>query len=151
MPGSAGNYTYQWYRNDVALIGETAQSIDSIGMKHASGRYRMMIGYASPLVTCPVLTPELVIGDSAVAKLFLFPNPNTGKFRMAIYQSAQSRLMVSVMDAWGMLVLERNLDAMAGYGTMDIDLGNPGPGIYLVVIRDAAGKPLVTERFMIRP
>jgi PKD domain len=151
MPGSAGNYTYQWYRNDVALIGETAQSIDSIGMKHASGRYRMMIGYASPLVTCPVLTPELVIGDSAVAKLFLFPNPNAGKFRMAIYQSAQSRLMVSVLDARGMLVLERNLDAMAGYGTMDIDLGNPGPGIYLVVVRDAAGKPLVTERFMIRP
>ena len=150
-PGSAGNYTFQWYRNDVALSGETALTIDSIGMKHASGRYRLKIGYAPPLVACPVMTHELVIGDSAVAKLFLFPNPNAGKFRVAIYQSAQSRLMVSVLDARGMLVLERNLDAIAGYGTMDIDLGNPGPGIYLVIVRDVAGKPLATERFMIRP
>jgi PKD repeat protein len=150
-PGSTGNYTFQWYRNDVALSVETALTIDSIGMKHASGRYRMMIGYASPSPSCPVLTPELVIGDSAMAKLFLFPNPNTGKFRMAIYQATPSRLTVSVLDGRGMLVLERGVSGVSGYTTTDIDLGNPGPGVYLIVVRDRSGKRLATERFMIRP
>jgi hypothetical protein len=142
---------FQWYRNDVALSGETGLTIDSIGMKHSSGRYRIRIGYASPSPACPVLTPELVIGDSAVARLFLFPNPNTGKFRMAIYQPTQSGLTVSVLDGRGMLILERGVNGVPGYTTTDIDLGNPGPGVYLIVVRDGSGKRLATERFMIRP
>jgi hypothetical protein len=150
-PGSIGSYQLQWFRNDVALSGETSLSIDSIGLKHASGRYRLRIGYVSPEPACPVLTPELVIGDSAVARLFLFPNPNTGRFRMAIYQTTQSRLTLSVLDARGKLVLDRSVDGVSGYTTMDIDLGHPGPGIYFVSIRDGAGKRLATERIMIRP
>jgi hypothetical protein len=34
---------------------------------------------------------------------------------------------------------------------MDINLGAAGRGIYIMEVRDASGKRLGTERFMVRP
>jgi hypothetical protein len=150
-PATAGNYTYQWYRNDLALSGETTSIVDSIGLKHRSGRFRLFIGYQSPLPSCAVQTPEIVIGDSAMAKLFLYPNPNSGRFRAALYSAVQTRFFVTVTDARGARVYEQGFDAQAGYTTMNIDLGGIGRGIYFMDVRDAAGRRLSSERFMIRP
>ena len=150
-PLAAGTYTYQWFRNDVALIGENSATVDSIGLKYPSGRYRVAIGYTTPLPACSVQTPELVIGDSAMSRLFLYPNPTSGRFSASLYSSGQSRLFVRVTDARGALVYEKGFDAQAGYTHMDINLGAAGRGLYIMEVRDASGKRLGTERFMVRP
>lgn len=150
-PFTAGTYTYQWYRNDMTLIGETTATVDSIGWKHPSGRYRVSIGYTSPLPACTVQTSELVIGDSAMARLFIYPNPSTGRFRASVYSTGQSRLFARVTDGRGSLVYEKGFDAQAGYTHMDINLGATGRGLYIMEVRDASGKRLGTERFMVRP
>lgn len=149
-PTTAGNYTHQWYRNGVALPGETTSILDSIGLKHPTGRFRLMFGYASPLPSCSVLTPELEIGDSAMVRLFLFPNPSTGRFSAAIFSDRQISYEVSISDMRGSKVYEKGFNGQAGYTKMDIDLGTVGNGIHILQVRDIYGRRLAVERFMIR-
>ena len=81
-PSAAGNYAFQWHLNDVELIGETSPTLDSIGLKHPSGRYRLQIGYPLPLPSCAVQSPESIIGDSARARLFIYlTHPPAGSRR----------------------------------------------------------------------
>jgi PKD repeat protein len=150
-PSSAGNYTYQWYLNDVALNGETTPTLDSVGLKHPSGRYRLQIGYPLPLPSCAVQSTELIIGDSAMARLFIYPNPTTGRFKAALYNASQTRYIVRVSDARGSQVYEKGFDGQIGYTRMDIDLGAVGRGLYVIEVRDTSGKRLAVDRLMVRP
>ena len=109
-----------------------------------------MFGYASPLPSCSVLTPELEIGDSAMVRLFLFPNPSTGRFSAAIFSDRQTSYQVIISDMRGSKVYEKGFNGQVGYTKMDIDLGTVGNGMHILEVRDINGRRLAVERFMIR-
>jgi hypothetical protein len=50
----------------------------------------------------------------------------------------------------GSKVYEKGFNGQAGYTKMDIDLGTVGNGMHILEVRDANGRRLAVEQFMIR-
>ena len=92
----SGTYKYTWYRNNQLIANEVSSSVDSIGYRLWSGSYKMVIENLPPLLPCAFTTAEVVISDSLSAKLFIYPNPSSGLFRVTYYSPTHTRYQVVV-------------------------------------------------------
>jgi hypothetical protein len=144
-----GSYSYAWYLNNSLLPGETGSSLDSIGIKHPSGSYTLRVQNNPPSLPCANTSSPLVIGDSATARLFIFPSPNNGQFKVSYYSATSAKYSVGIYDARGALVLRKEFAINSRYQLMDIDLTNVASGIYVVRLLEGSSKVLATGKVSI--
>jgi PKD repeat protein len=145
----AGTYKYAWYRNNQLISNETTTAVDSIGYRLWSGAYKMAIENLPPQLPCSYTTPELVIGDSVSSKLFIYPNPNNGQFRVTYYSPTNTRYQVVVMDMKGAVLYRKPHEVTNRYQLIDINLQGASSGLYIIQILDTAGKQLAVEKLII--
>jgi hypothetical protein len=145
----AGNYQYTWYRNNTAIPNETTTVVDSIGYRLWSGAYKIAVANPTPLLPCTYTTPEVVIGDSASAKLFIYPSPNTGQFKVTYYSPANTRYQIVITDTKGAVLYRRQHEVTNRYQLIDINLTGASRGLYLLQVQDPSGVPLTSGKFVI--
>jgi PKD repeat protein len=145
----SGNYQYTWYRNSIVIPNKTTTVVDSIGYRLWSGAYKMAVANPTPLLPCTYTTPEVVIGDSVSAKLFIYPSPNTGQFKVTYYSPANTRYQIVITDTKGAVLYRRQHEVTNRYQLIDINLTGASRGLYLLQVQDPSGKPLTSGKFVI--
>jgi hypothetical protein len=145
----AGNYQYTWYRNNIAIPNETTTVVDSIGYRLWSGAYKIAVANQTPLLPCIYTTPEVVIVDSVSAKLFIYPSPNTGQFKVTYYSPANTRYQIVITDTKGAVLYRRQHEVTNRYQLIDINLTGASRGLYILQVQDPSGKPLTSGKFVI--
>lgn len=146
VPSAAG-FNITWYRNDVELPGitGTAYVADVTGI----GTYKVKI--VNQTTGCNNESAVLAITATQSERLFVFPSPNDGQFKVAYYNSAGSgtQQTITVYDAHGAQVYLAKMPVTGQYTLHNINLTGKATGVYIVVVGDATGKKLAQEKVVI--
>lgn len=154
----AGAASYRWFRNGTQVTGATGSTlvvnIDQLG------DYTAMVTDVNGCIS--LLSAKLNITDSATGRVFLYPNPNRGRFHVRYYTEfypagttpstpITSSLIryLGVYNAQGQQIMNKPFSVTAPYGSMDVDLSPWGSGTYWIEIKDVDGKRLVMGRAVV--
>ncbi len=147
---SAPNTTYQWYKNNVLLTGQTAQSIvvdiDGLGTYKATAAIDGFCESTS--------INSITVKDSASDILFIYPNPNKGTFQVRFndkFNGESYPLSITIYDGKGSRVYKQSFAPGTTFGRMDVILKNVGSGVYFVDLTDASGVRLQSGKVVIKP
>lgn len=88
------------------------------------------------------------IGGALDNQLFIFPNPNTGKFMMQTQLVGTDEVQVEITDLNGKQVLVRNYGQMSGSFQEEIRLDENSKGIYFVKFQ--AGENSVIKKIVVQ-
>ncbi len=118
------------------------------------GTYTVTAADASNLA-CVSLSRSITIGDSASAKLFVFPSPNNGRFTISYYTANASstnptKQNITIYDSYGRRVLNKEYPVTQAYQLHDIDMRRNGTGVYYIVLREANGNKIKTGEVVVR-
>jgi Ig-like domain CHU_C associated/Secretion system C-terminal sorting domain len=144
--GPAAGNTYAWYRNGILLTGQTGNAVTA--NIDGLGNYTLKVTNVNGCVgTSNIVT----ISDSTQGKMFVYPNPSTGKFQVR-YLSENNNLKprkVVIYNAAGALVYQASFVMFGSYTPMNIDLTSMASGIYYIHLLDNDGKEITTELIFI--
>jgi len=106
------------------------------------GSYTVSVTNTTGLPCSKTSTP-VVIADSATTKLFIYPSPNEGQFRVAYYTAVtNAKNTLVIFDSKGSQVYNRSYTMSTPYQLMNVDMRQHAGGIYRVVLFNQAGKKL---------
>jgi hypothetical protein len=74
---------------------------------------------------------------------FVFPNPSSGNFTLALNTNSDYKISMLIYDVLGKTVYKRNVSHLSGYASYDINLEKMAEGVYLLKVRTedtASGK-----------
>lgn len=133
-----GTYSnYQWYRNGIAITGETA---DTLLLTH-NGMFTVAVtdenGCKGTSMPLEIYIPGLSVTADPVlaAAIRIYPNPSADR----LFIEAPVRVLVTVKDITGRTVLEKQQAA-------EIDVSAWADGVYLFTLTDESGHFLETQR-----
>ena len=145
----AGSYNYSWFKNGVPVPGATLSTLAGIDLTNL-GNFTVTVTNTSGLPCSNTSTPKL-IGDSATTRLFIYPSPNNGQFKVAYYTpgtNAINRLII--FDSKGSQVYNRTYNLLSPYQLMNVDLRQHGRGIYRVIVFDKIGLKMAAGSVVIQ-
>ncbi len=141
----APGLTFAWFLNGTQQP-ETGNTL--IATVNRLGNYRVVV--TSGTGSCQ--SELLNIKDSASSNLFIYPNPNMGKFTVAYHNPNASarKQFISIYNSQGAKVWEVNNTSSLPYYLQEVDLRRHGAGVYFVVLRDDSGKKIKTGKVVVR-
>lgn len=143
-----GAYTYAWYNNAVLIPAATSASIAGITFNDL-GNYTVTVTNTTGL-PCSNTSPAKSISDSATSKLFIYPSPNKGNFRVAYYTPGIGvKYTLTIYDSKGALVFKDVYTINSPYQAMDVDLTRNSSGIYRVLLSNSSGQKIAVGAVMI--
>ncbi len=140
----AGNYTYVW-KKDGAVISATSNSLSVTGAN--LGSYSVTVSNAA---NCSNSSQALNISDSVSSRLFVYPNPSTGRFNVSYYSSAAGQFGINIYDSKGAKVYEKTYNVSPGYQPMPVVINRNSKGIYRLVLTDKNGKKIAVENILLQ-
>ncbi len=143
---AAGN-VYAWYRNGILLTGQIGNSVSA--NINTLGNYTLKVTNANG---CVGTSNVVAITDSIQEKIFVYPNPSTGKFQVRYFSNTtdlKPRKMM-IFDASGKNVFSASFVMFAAYTAMNVDLSAVNNGVYFIHLMDNDGKHLITEKVLIQ-
>jgi hypothetical protein len=144
-----GNYTYEWFKNNLSVPNAGGASITGINIDNL-GSYKVLVRNVNGL-PCSNFSNEFAISDSATNNLFIFPSPNNGQFNVAYYSPGTNvNNTLVIFDSKGARVYSRNYAITSPYQLMKVDMRQHGGGIYLVALFDKSGKKIAKGKVMIQ-
>lgn len=143
-----GTYNYAWFRDNVAVPGAVAQTLNGID-PYKLGSYTVTVTNTSGL-PCSNTSAAVVIKDSAIAKLFILPNPNRGRFEVVYHSSGANSYNLRIYDSKGAYVYQKAYSISSPYQRMEVDMRHLGKGLFHVVLTNSAGKRLATGKVVIQ-
>jgi hypothetical protein len=143
-----GNYTYQWKRNNNILTNTGTSITKTNGLLDDFGSYVVTV---TDMVTgCIGLSNTVSVSDIEGTRdqLFISPNPTTGLIRVSFYSSATTaqNYSVQVYDEKGARVIVKDITLTGRYGSANIDLTAFASGTYIVILRDASGNKVASNK-----
>ena len=102
--------------------------------------------------SCTSLPASITISDSASNNLFIYSNPNNGRFTVA-YNNPGGNFttqILSVYNSAGALVYTKSYAVLQPYQLLDVDMRKNAAGVYYVVLSDASGKRVKVGKVVIR-
>ncbi|MFN0082824.1 MAG: T9SS type A sorting domain-containing protein, partial [Ferruginibacter sp.] len=147
-----GNYTYQWKRNNTILpnLQGSVSLTKANGLLDEFGTYQVT---AFDVATgCSGVSNSVTVSDIAGQRnrLFISPNPTRGLVKVSFYSSTtavQARI-ISLYDSKGAKIMTKSFNVGGNYGFVDFDLSNMSNGTYMIILRDAAGTKIASERII---
>ncbi len=142
---AAGN-TYSWYRNGILLAGQTGNNVNA--NIDALGNYTLKV---TNINGCIGTSNVVIISDSTQDKMFVYPNPSSGKFQVRYFSNTtdlKPRKMM-IVDAAGRTIYKASFVMFAAYTAMDVNLSSVSDGIYFIKLMDNDGKLLLTQKVLI--
>lgn len=143
----AGNYTYQWFFNGVALAASSSPAVNvNVNML---GDYSLK---ASDANGCSVSSNLVTVIDSASTQLFIYPNPNQGIFNVSYYNGSGSSVKRNIVlyDAKGARVYGSEWSVAPGYAMLRVVLDNVQGGLYYLRLEDGSGKQIAAGTVLIK-
>jgi hypothetical protein len=136
-----GTYLYTWFKDGIVINGAVTTALTLTGSDNP-GSYTMTVtNTVGP--HCSKTSSALLISDSATTKLFIYPSPNTGRFRVVYYTPGINAVnQILVYDSGGELVYDHSYMINSPYESMDVDIQQHAGGIYHVVLFDGLGKKI---------
>jgi hypothetical protein len=147
---SGGTVITNWFLNNNALAvtgNSTTVDIENLGAYHATIQETWADGSV-----CSAQSAVTSISAAASSKLFIFPNPNEGRFTVSYYNSAgtTSSRTVTVYDSKGSAVYQEKFAITGPYTLLDIDITPAMRGTYMVMVSDAGGKKLAEGKIIVQ-
>lgn len=142
-----GTYNYTWFLNNVAIPGANSPTLTGIDISKL-GNYTVTVTNTSGL-PCSNTSPAKAILDSAIAKLFILPNPNTGQFDVIYHSNGNNTYSLRIFDSKGALAYMRSYNITSAYQRMNVDLRQHGKGLFHIVL-SASGKRLANGKVIIQ-
>ncbi len=138
--------TYSWMKNGTAITGATNSSI-TVGVDDI-GSYMVAV---IDVNGCSGVSNTIAIGQADAGKLFIYPNPTSGKFQVRLYSTPGNTnpRSLAIFNADGARVFTQAYPVNGSYQQMNVDLSNAGKGIYEVVVIDNNGQKLAVGKVMI--
>ncbi len=146
-PTAVGNVV-EWFKDNGPLPIATGLSITNINVDQL-GSYRARVTTAQG---CTATSNTIEIRDSATGQLFVYPNPNNGKFQIRYYLPENSISVVRkvvIFDSKGALVYNQRLSVQTRWGSMNINILGVAQGSYFIKILDVNDQPVVGARVQV--
>ena len=139
--------SFAWYKNGNLLPLAVGKSI-TIAVEDL-GNYKAFI---TDVNGCTNTSAVINISDSFSAKLFVYPNPNRGRFQVSYYSIGGNVLprILMIYDSRGALVLNKTYTIGKPYDKMEVDFNTFGKGVYLINLLDLNGKRLAAGKVLIQ-
>ncbi|MBS1760496.1 MAG: T9SS type A sorting domain-containing protein, partial [Bacteroidetes bacterium] len=136
----------QWFKDGVAISGATSQSLSGLTVNDA-GVYK--VRYTDPN-GCTNTSADLAVTAMSSDLLYIYPNPNDGRFHVRFYNTANDQATVRIFAANGALVFTKVFTTSLPYSDLSIDLGGRvAAGIYIVEVRDSKGSLIGAKQVQI--
>jgi hypothetical protein len=127
---AAGN-TYIWYKNGIVVPGAAGSSltvnIDGIGTYTAR---------VTTAAGCTALSNAVEISYSISTPIWVYPNPNQGRFQVRYYNAQGGQTKVVIYNALGQRVFIQRVVTGPAYARVDVNLSGAAAGIYTVEVLD---------------
>ncbi|MCX6277700.1 MAG: hypothetical protein NT004_06365, partial [Bacteroidetes bacterium] len=135
---SSSPFGNQWYFEGVAIQNATGQTY----LATITGFYwcAVTLNGCSSAISNKVHIVIIGVEEIKNQDVRIFPIPNNGKFNIAISGLPQDKITISVFNAMGSKIYEKQDIPVGGDFEMRLDLGNVPDGIYSVVILRNDGK-----------
>lgn len=137
--------SYAWFKNGALLPAATGSSL-SVNVDEL-GDYAVTV---TAIGGCSNNSAVLSISDSAVARLFIYPNPTNGQFQVSYHNSPNSRQVLNVFDSKGARVYSKSYDLTTTYQRMAVDMRRNRGGVYTILLSDRNGKKIATGAVVIQ-
>ncbi len=141
---AAGN-TFKWYKNGIELTGPGTSGPTLVVTIDGIGKYTARV---TTTAGCTALSNEVEIGYGISKRLWIYPNPTTGRFQIRFYNAPGGSATVQVFDKFGQRVFNQSVGTSQPYTRVDMDLRNKADGIYVVKVI-FSDNSTVTERVVI--
>ena len=145
----AANYAYKWYRNNGGQPFAITKDVEITAA--SAGRY--FVTALNPASNCLDSSETVVIDAAASDRLYIFPNPNNGRFTISYYyagvNSSEIRTL-NIYDSKGAKVLSRNESISQPYTYLEVNLPQAAAGTYMVELLDKSKKRVATGKVMIQ-
>lgn len=143
----AGTYTFTFYKNGTSVQSGAANTL--VVNTDGIGAYTVKAVNSGG---CDGTSSAVNIGDSATTKLFVYPNPNNGKFAVSYYSptNVSTGFYISIFDSKGALVLSKSFTNNVAYQRMNIDIRKFGGGAYRVVLFGADKQKITSANVMVQ-
>lgn len=145
-PGSLP-VTFRWKLGNAILGGVNGTTYDvSIARL---GDYQVEIIDAKG---CVGQSPVLNIGDSAINKLFILSNPNSGQFAVTYYNSGNTPVerKLVLYSACGAKIFSDETIVSGAYQLMHYDISKVAKGMYFLLLLDKSNKVLAKEKMLVQ-
>ena len=137
---------FAWFKNGVRINGVTSAALTGLSVDDI-GTYKVTYTDGNG---CKQTSADLAVTAEASDILFVYPNPNTGRFQVRINNSPAEDLYVTVYDSKGTKVYQKKVTTSAiSYSRLDVDLGLKASGLFIVEIRDAGGKQIASRPILV--
>ncbi len=144
-----GTYTYAWYKNGILIPGSIASTLGGITLD-GLGNYTVRVTNTTGL-PCSNTSLAKAITDSSSNKLFIYPSPNGGIFKVVYYSpGANVKNTLTIYDSKGSLILNKVYTINSPYEVMDVDMSRNRGGTYRVVLSNAVGKKIAVGAVVIQ-
>jgi extracellular elastinolytic metalloproteinase len=135
----AGTYTYQWFKNGVAIAGSTGQTL-VVGF--GDNDVYTVTAFNSNGCSNTSAAFSLSFGPSNIA--FIYPSPNNGFFHVRYYSQpgANPVRILNVFDSKGSRIFTQQYNTNAPYYDMQVNIQSASAGVYMVELLDRNGTRL---------
>jgi hypothetical protein len=145
----APGLSFAWYLNGVLVPGATSDSL--VVTVDNLGSYRVIV--SSSTGSCQSDLKEITANPST--KLFVFPSPNNGLFKVTYYTAGASianptKQSITIYDSYGRRVFNKEFEVRQQYQLHQIDMRRNGMGVYYIVLREANGNKIKTGEVVVR-
>jgi hypothetical protein len=147
---TGGTYTYAWTFNAAPItISGNSLLVDVTGV----GAYQASVRETWPGgLICAANSAVVNITALVSDKLFIFPSPNDGNFKVSYYNTGgvNTQRRILVYDSKGSLVFDRKFPITGPYTIIPVNLQRASRGIYYVVVGDVGGEKLAEGKVHVR-
>lgn len=102
---------------------------------------------------CSDTSMSIIIRDSVVEKLFIFPNPTSseGNFTVSYYNNSDLNVKqsISIFESHGAKVYQQTNNVVKGYNVFKINASKFSTGSYFVVLRDQNGNQIAVGNLFV--
>jgi len=139
--------SFAWWHDGVIVPGATTNTyvvdFDHIGV------YKLSV---TDINGCTNFSDTMSIRDSALGKIFMYPNPSNGHFLLRMYSEPNKviPLKVNVFNNMGTKVLTLPFTQTQSYQRIDINTRRCGKGIYWVELLDKDDKRISISRILVQ-
>lgn len=138
-------YNYQWFKDGLAVASANNPSI--LVNLDKLGTYTVRVTNTGG---CSSTSGALAITDSASTQLFVFPNPNNGRFDVMYYTASSDNYQLRIFDSKGAAVFTKSYPVTVGYQRMAVLMTNASAGTYMLGLFDKGGKRIASGKVIIQ-
>jgi hypothetical protein len=123
-----GAVSYIWTLNGNVIAGANTNSV--VANSLSMGAYQVTV---TDINGCKNTSQSLTVDPRPTEKLFIYPNPSTGKFTVNLYSPWLSDVRtVTIYNSAGAVVVTKYFEITGNYMEMKFDLSGAAAGLYVV-------------------